>query len=252
MFLGSSGGGLWLCFLFRHFFVISFSLLGQSSVTWLALFELGQGHVAKTRKGKIRNMRCDLRDPLRIQFQFGPDPRDHVARMRVVDHLSDDAVRREPDLVVVGRQIEHVADQFAETIVNRPHGLVDHARHCGSGLGEFVHHQPEVPSGTLGSADSQEHGVDQFAKSLLGTSRAADRLVDDSVSRRADRMPKDFGVQLQLVAEMVVHQCDVDAGARANLPYRRGLESGFGKYLPRGVQQLGACVLRQYWGALIL
>ncbi len=143
-----------------------------------------------------------------------------------------------------GVKIEHAADQLAETIVNRPHGLVDHARHRGSGLGEFVHHQPEVPSGTIGPADPQEHGVDQFAKSLLGRGRAAIALLDDSVSRRADRMPEDFGVQLQLVAEMVIHQRDVDAGASANLAYRRGLESGFGKDLSRGVEQLGTRVVR--------
>ena len=79
----------------------------------------------------------------------------------------------EPDLVVIRGQIEHGADQLAEAIVNRPHGLVDHARHGGSGLGEFVHHQPEMPAGAIGPANSLEHGVDQFAKSLFRRSRAA-------------------------------------------------------------------------------
>ncbi len=84
--------------------------------------------------------------------------------------------------------------------------------------------------------------MDQFAKSLFGRGRAASRLLDDSVSRRADRMPEHFGVQLQLVAEMVVHQSDVDAGAGADLAHRRGLEAGFGKNLSGGVEQLGARV----------
>ena len=71
-----------------------------------------------------------------------------------------------------------------------------------------------------------------------------DRLVDDSVSRSADRMPEDFGVQLQLVAEMVVHQRDVDAGAGANLAHGGGLESGFGEDLSRGIEQFGARVVQ--------
>src|ERR1019366_2294518 len=111
--------------------------------------------------------------------------------------------------IVVRRQSEHETDQLTEAVVNRPHGLVDHAGHRGSWLGEFVHHQLEVPSGAIGPAYSQEHGMDQFAKGRFWRGRAAERLVDDSVSRSPDRMPQDFGVQLQLVAEVIVHQRDV-------------------------------------------
>src|SRR5580704_16745927 len=73
-----------------------------------------RGDFTKPGKGKIRDVRRDLLDPLGVQFEFGPDARNDMARMHVVDHLRDDAVSCQPDLVVVGRQIDHEADQFAE------------------------------------------------------------------------------------------------------------------------------------------
>ena len=199
---------------------------------------------AKIREREIRNVRGDLGDPLRSQFQFGPELGDHVARMRVVNHLRDDAVRRKagPCRARPARS-SMAADQLAEAIVNGPHGLIDHARHGGRGLREFVHHQPEMPSGTIGPADSLQHGVDQFAKSLFGRSRAVERLLDDSVFRSADRMPEDFGVELQLVAEMIIDQRDVDAGAGADFADGRGLETGFGKDLAGGIEQFVARVI---------
>src|SRR5579863_779173 len=75
-----------------------------------------RGAAAKASKGKLHNVVRDLLDPRGIQFQFGPESRDHVAPVRIVDHLSDHAVRREPDLVVVGIQIEQEPDQFAKPV----------------------------------------------------------------------------------------------------------------------------------------
>ncbi len=109
----------------------------------------------------------------------------------------------------------------------------------------------EVPARPIGSADPEEHGVDQFAKGRFRRGGAGEGPIDDSVFRSADGMPEDFGVEFQLVAEMVVDQSDVGAGAGADLADGGGLESGFGEDLTGGVEEFGARVLGQrgrYYG----
>ena len=140
------------------------------------------------------------------------------------------------------------ADHFTETVVERPHGFVYHRAQSWRGLRVLMDHQPEVPVGTIAAANPLQHGENELAKGLLGRGLAPDGLLKDSVFGRADRIPKDFGVEFQLVAEVVIDERHIDAGAGADFANGRGLEARIGKNLTCSVDQSRAGVVGERRG----
>jgi hypothetical protein len=62
-------------------------------------------------------------------------------------------------------------------------------------------------------------------------------------------MAQHFGVELELIAEMIIDGGDVRAGAGANIPNRRFAITDIGEYVTRRLDQTRAGILRGFKGA---
>ena len=58
-------------------------------------------------------------------------------------------------------------------------------------------------------------------------------------------MPQDFGIELKLVAEVVVDERDIHPGAGADLTHGRGLIAEIGKNMAGGIEQFRARAIEQ-------
>ncbi len=149
---------------------------------------------------------------------------------------------------MVRREFDNGADDLAEAVVERPHGFVNDRAQGRGGLSMFVDHQAEVPAGTIAAANPLQHGENELAKRLLGRGLALHGLLNNSIFGGADRIPEHFGIEFQLVAEVIIDERDIDAGAGADFADGRRLKAEIGKNLSGRIDQSGAGVVGERGG----
>ena len=139
---------------------------------------------------------------------------------------------------MLGRQPDDFTNGFAYPFINGPHPFVHHASHRRRGMREFVQHQADVPVGPLFPAQAHEPRPDYAANCVFRRKIGIQGGFHRRRLRRANRMPKHFGVQAHLVTERVIHRSDIRARATAYFSNRRGVISAFGKHVTGRLDQL--------------
>src|SRR5437773_1058908 len=108
---------------------------------------------------------------------------------------------------------------------------------------ELVGHQTETQVGAICAAHLLEHRSNRMPQLFFRRGVVVERLSNGFVLYGSDGLPEDFGVQAELVAEVIVNGGDVRARARAYLTDSRVIVADFGEDLSRGVKQLGASAI---------
>ena len=146
--------------------------------------------------------------------------------------LRDDTVSTQPCLGSIRRFINQLADHLAQTYFVWPDGLFDNLRESWRRLGHLASHQLAPQRRALNTEYSPQvplHDRCQFLfrRQVLGNGRFFGEAA----------CSKNFPIQSDFVAEVVVDRGDIGSSAVTNLPHGGVLKPLLGEYLTRRFDQ---------------
>ena len=155
--------------------------------------------------------------------------------MSVMNDLPDDALRAQLGPIVFRRQSEDPAQQHAQPVVHRLKRLIHYSRDGGRRLGQLMQHQSHMQVAALPPPEHVvQHQPDDIPQQRLGLLILFEQFMDFSHTLGIfHRAPQHFGVKLQLVAEMVVNQGEVNVSAATDLPNSGAVIAVIGEYCGR-------------------